>query len=80
MNYPSGNASLFASIARQAPQKTTCEWCGEAGAGTAQHIGGFQIPSDHQTCAYNAQLASRDCRCLEFVGDDPRCPVHGGER
>lgn len=76
-NYSSGAASLFACIARQ-PQMTTCEWCGEQSRETARYVGGFSIPTDHINCANNAQLASRDCNCLEQVGDNPHCPVHGG--
>lgn len=78
MNYPSGSASLFACIARQDPQETKCDWCGEKGNGMARYFGGFSIPTDHINCANNAQLASRDCSCLEHVGDNSHCPVHGG--
>lgn len=78
MNYPSGSASLFACIARQAPQETKCGWCGENGGPNGRYVAGFYIPQGHVSCIHNAKLASRDCRCLEHVGDDPRCPVHGG--
>lgn len=79
-NYRSGAASLFASIARQAPQETKCEWCGEAGGPNGRYVAGFYIPEGHVNCIHNAKLASQQCCCFEFVGDNARCPVHGGQK
>jgi len=79
MQYPSGAASLFSSLARQqAPKK--CEWCGENGGEGGRYIGGFYIPNGHHACGQNAKLESAKCCCYEFAGDNPNCTLHGGRK
>ncbi len=76
MNYPSSLASLFATIARQAPTHT-CGWCMESGEGHLIVIGSRMVLDSHPGCMTNA--GEKQCLCLDPLhpGDNPDCPKHG---
>jgi hypothetical protein len=74
--YPSGAASIFAGHARERkPEPSFCTFCQGYGWGEVKNVAGYKVPEGHQWCV--REIARLDCRCLELVGDNEDCPVHG---
>lgn len=77
--YQSSAASLFSCVARQSAVVQVCGWCGEPSTEPMRDVQGYDIPRDHHGCARDLTKAAQAlCVCIEFVGDNGDCPVHGG--
>lgn len=73
--YKSGNASLFASLARSVKEK--CHHCGEE---FTLGVNGTKDGCDACTKterAVNGYVIEPPCYCYEIVGDNVACPTHG---